>query len=190
MKRIPRSAQVSKSLRRAAAAVKLAWRGVNLEAATAMAKGNYPGAEELAARGRQVKEFLASVESLASVWRSLDKAGSAGKGREKGTRLPQWEYYQPVLQALVELGGEARRAQIEAAVERTLGGRLQPVDRAVSSSGLERWRVMVFRSRRLMRLEGWLEDSGSPVWRITADGRRAAAAKPSATAPKNKQEHN
>ena len=188
MKRIPRSAQVSKSIRRLAGSIMESWRGINREAAKATAKGNYAAAEELVGRGRRVKEFLGSVEALKAAWRVLEKERPSAPGKTTASRLPQWEYYQPVLQALVELGGEARKGQIEGAVERLLSSRLQAGDRDLLSGGRARWQVMVHRARRHMRAEGWIEDSGGPVWRITGEGRRVGASKVITTSPKAKQD--
>lgn len=180
MKRIPHSREVAKAMRTLKAAVKVAWKGVNRAAGKVVAKGDYGAGEDLAARGRKVKEFLGSVDALDREWRALAH-GSATVGRKPSpARLPQWEYYQPILQALVELGGEARKSEFEPVVERLVGSRLQASDRELMSGTRERWRVMVHRARRHLRTEGWIMDGVGAVWRLTADGRRAAQCQPSA----------
>jgi len=188
MKRIPHAREVAKAIRTLKASVKTAWKGVNRAAGKALAKGNYGAGEELAAGGRKVKEFLGSVDALDREWRGLSKGSGAVVDKSATASLPQWEYYQPILQALVELGGDARRAQLEPIVERRLADRLQPSDRGVMSGGRERWRVMVNRSRRHLRTERWIMDAAGATWRITAEGRRAAQGEPSPRGPKSKPE--
>lgn len=188
MKRIPHSREVAKAMRVLKASVKTAWKGVNRAAGKFIAKGNYAAGEELAARGRKVKEFLGSIEALDREWRSLAKGAAATPGSSATGRLPQWEYYQPILQALIELGGEARKTQLEPIVERLLAGRLQASDRELMSGGRERWKVMVHRARRYLRTEGWITDAGGATWRITAEGRRAAQGLPAQRSAKSKME--
>lgn len=168
------------------ASVKTAWKGVNRAAGNVIAKGNYAAGEELAARGRKVKEFLGSVDALGREWRALAKDSAVVSGTPASGRLPQWEYYQPILQALVELGGEARKTQLEPIVERLLDSRLQASDRDLMSGGRERWKVMVHRARRLLRTEGWISDAGGATWQITAEGRRAAQGQPAQPRAKSK----
>jgi hypothetical protein len=188
MKRIPHAREVAKAMRTLKASVKTAWKGVNRAAGKVIAKGNYGAGEELAARGRKVKEFLGSVEALDREWRTLARGSAAVGGKPSPARLPQWEYYQPILQALVELGGEGRKVDFEPVVERLLAGRLQATDRELMSGNRERWRVMVHRARRHLRTEGWIMDGLGAAWRITADGRRAAQGQPAPRGAKSKPE--
>jgi hypothetical protein len=187
MKRIPHSREVAKAMRTLKASVKTAWKGVNRAAGKVIAKGDYAAGEELAARGRKVKEFLGSVEALDREWRTLARGSAVVSGTPSSGRLPQWEYYQPILQALVELGGEARKTQLEPIVERLLAGRLQASDRDLMSGGRERWKVMVHRARRHVRTEGWITDAAGATWHITAEGRRAAQGQPTPPGTKPKK---
>lgn len=174
MKRIPHAREVAKAMRTLKASVKTAWNGVNRAAGKVVAKGDYGAGEELAARGRKVKEFLGSVDALDREWRALARGSHGVEVKASSARLPQWEYYQPILQALVELGGQGRKSEFEPVVERLLAGRFQAADRELMSGGRERWRVLVHRARRHLRAEGWIMDGASAAWRLTADGRRAA----------------
>lgn len=178
MKRIPHAREVSKAMRSLKSSVKTVWKGVNRAAGKAITKGNYGVGEELAARGRTMKEFLGAVEALEREWRTLARGSAGVAGKQAPARLPQWEYYQPILQALLELGGEARKSEFEPLVERLLAGRLQAADRELMSGGRERWRVMVNRARRHLRTEGWIMDRGGTAWRISPAGRQAAVGPP------------
>jgi hypothetical protein len=174
MKRIPHAREVAKAMRTLKASVRTAWKGVNKSAGKLIAKGNYAAGEQLATRGRKVKEFLGSVDALDREWRSLAKGAAASAGSLASDRLPQWEYYQPILQALVEAGGQSRRVKLEPLVQRRMADRLTAAEREPMSAGRERWQVMIRRARKHLAAEGWIEPGTSAEWRITADGRRAA----------------
>jgi hypothetical protein len=162
---------VARAIRAVRAAAKKALKGLNLAASQRMAKGDYTGAEALAARGKELRQFEFEVETLRKRWREV--SGGAG-GAAKSMATPLWVYYQPILQALVKAGGECRRTDLEVHVERLMGGALQAGDRATRANGRERWRAMVRKARKPLLTEGWIEDGTGKVWKITDKGRRAA----------------
>lgn len=172
MSRVPLARGVRQGLRALKVATRKALKGVNQVAGQRMAKGDYATAEGLAATGREVRQFLTEVDALAKRWREV--SGSRGGKKPKSANTPLWGYYQPILQALDKAGGECRRTDLEAHVERVMASAFQPGDREATRGGRERWRVMVQRARRPLIAEGWLEDRGGKVWGITDSGRRAA----------------
>jgi hypothetical protein len=137
-----------------------------------MAKGDYEGAQSLAAKGRSMMEFQADLDALRDKWRAL--RGFGDDGRLVGTRTPQWQYFQPILQALIELGGEGPRSEIEPVVERLMGDVLQAGDRVPNARGHQRWQVMIRRAHKHLVSEGWLEPHRGRAWRITDAGQEAA----------------
>ena len=171
MKRVPHARGVGQALRSVRAAAQKSLKGLNQAASQRMAKGDYATAEALAAKGREIRQFQLEVEALRTRWRAV--CGGGGP-KSKGSVTPLWTYYQPILQGLVQLGGECRRSDLEAHVERLMGASLQPGDRESMARGHERWRVMVQRARKPLIAEGWIEDRTGLVWRITDAGRRAA----------------
>lgn len=171
MKRIPHAQGVVKALRSARAAAQKSLKGLNLAASQRMAKGDYATAETLAGRGKEIRQFQSEVEALRKRWREV--CGAGGHAAKKST-TPLWTYYQPILQGLVQAGGECRRTDLEAHVERLMGASLQPGDRAATARGRERWRGMVRRARKPLIAEGWIEDGAGKLWRITDAGRKAA----------------
>ncbi len=173
MKRIPHAREVDQAIRGVLAAVKEALKGVNAAAGQAMTKGDYSTAEGLVAKGRKIQEFRARAEELRKRWRELRGSG-VGKGDEAKMRAPLWAYYQPVLAAIVELGGAAKRRELEPFVERIMEGNMQPGDLDVMARGEKRWQRMIRRARKPLVAEGWLEEGPGPIWRITAAGRGAA----------------
>jgi hypothetical protein len=171
MKRLPHASGVSKAIRGVRSATKKALKGLNQLAGQRMSRGDYATAEALAGKGRDVRQFQQEVDALFKRWREVASVGAAGP---KSEVTPLWTYYQPILQALVAADGECRRTELEATLERSLEGQLQPGDQRPLSSGRERWRVMVRRARKPLIGEGWIEPKSGKVWRITEAGRKAA----------------
>jgi hypothetical protein len=171
MSRIPYAKELSKALKSVQKATQKALQGTNLLASQRMAKGDYQAAEALAARGKEIRQFKAEVQTLEKRWREVSRGGAR---TSKKSLLPLWEYFQPILKALVQSGGASRLSDLEAQVQKILSGSLQPGDRVILAGGRERWRVMVRRSRKALVAEGWIEEGPGPLWRITDAGRRAA----------------
>jgi Mrr N-terminal domain len=171
VKRIPHAQNVAKALRSVRLATQKALKGMNQLASQRMAKGDYTGAEVLANKAKEIMQFQTEVDVVQKRWREV--CGSGDRGSKKSV-TPLWTYYQPILKAIVHVGGEARRMDLEAQVHRLMAERLHPADREAMARGNERWQIMVRRSRKALVAEGWIEDRTGPVWRITDAGRRAA----------------
>ncbi len=136
-----------------------------------MAKGDYATAEMLAAKGKEIRGFQSEIEVLRKRWREVCGGGDRAA---KKTTTPLWQYYQPILQALVQAGGECRRSDIEPKVEQLISTSLQAGDHSAMGRGRERWQVMIRRARKSLVAEGWIEADSGKLWRITAAGRRTA----------------
>jgi len=134
-------------------------------------RGDYSAAEGLVDVGRSVTRFGAEVDALHLRWRELQLVEPAQVSSE---RTPLWEYYRPLLQALVELGGEATRSQLEEKVEPILASVLKPVEMTATTGGKLGWKRGVRRARRFMVKEGLLEEHSGLKWRISSQGRRVA----------------
>ena len=171
MKKVPNAGSVTRAIQAVRQAVKRLLKAVNIAAGKRMAKGDYVGAEALAAKGREVVQFQGEVDALLKRWREVQ--GARGHVA-KGPLTPVWQFYQPVLQALVQVGGEARRPELEPAVEKLMSATLQAGDREMLPRGRECWREMVRRTHKPLVAEGWLEKKGGLTWRTTEAGRKAA----------------
>ena len=170
---LPRSGQIRKAFRTTFRELKLALKEVNQRAPKLMQRGNYTGAQELMCQGQKIHAFLVEAQALQK--RLVDlRAGGSGQKLGKDDTHPLWEYYESILKALVALGGEATRPQIETKFEDLFSSWLRPGDQAKMSGGRPRWRVMIERSRKHLQKEGFIESANLLRWRITESGRKAA----------------
>jgi hypothetical protein len=175
MTKIPHAQTVRQSLRAVRAAAKNARKGLNKVASERMSKGDYVSAETLATKGKEIIQFESEVDALLKRWRDL--CGGANRAENKAV-TPLWNYYQPILQALHNMGGSAHRNDLERQVEQIMGPTFLPGDRKAVSRGRERWQLVLRRARKPMTSEGWIERGGGPTWKITSAGRQAAQKSP------------
>ncbi len=110
------------------------------------------------------------------------RSGKQAKGKKQGRRtraasgtlLPEQAYEKPLLQALVDAGGEAPYRNVLDSVGQSLEKALMPADFEKLTSGGIRWhsRLQFVRLRLIER--GELDrDAPRGVWRITDTGRQA-----------------
>ena len=168
MKRIPRSHEVGQALAAAMREVKLSLRELNQEAAGLVAKGRYDAATGLVEAGRHISAFLGRLSLLKGDWKSL----RASREQTAGEAAPLWQFFHPVAKTLLDLGGRAKRRDIEDAVKSLLDGQFQPGDLGAMAGGVPRWMVMVRRCRKAMIKEGFLEEGTGHSWRLSAAGRK------------------
>lgn len=112
-----------------------------------------------------------------TVQRAKKKAASGATRRTRapsGTLLPEDRYERPLLQALVDAGGQAPYRDVVDAVGRELKDSLMPADFENLASGAVRWqsRLQFVRLRLIER--GYL-DRATPrgIWGVTDAGRAA-----------------
>jgi Mrr N-terminal domain len=172
--RIPHAKVVAKAIRSVRSAIQKSLEGVNQLAGQRMAKGDYQNAELLIAKAKELRQFQSEVDAVAQKWREVCATGKGKQSATKQTTTPLWQYYQPILRSLIQLGGECRRPELETSVHDLMAAVLLPGDNSASASGQERWRKMIQRSRKHLIAEGWIEKQPGTIWRITESGRRAA----------------
>jgi Mrr N-terminal domain len=170
--RIPHARTVTKALRSVRSVTQNVLRATNRLAGQRTAKGDYVAAEFLVSKAKEIRQFQTEVEAVIDKWRGV--SASDRNARNKQTTTPLWQYYQPVLSSLAKLGGEGKRPELEAHVHRIMASSLRPGDNAATTSGSERWRKMVQRTRKHLIAEGWIENRPGPIWKITDAGRLAA----------------
>jgi restriction system protein len=97
----------------------------------------------------------------------------AGRIR-KGLRTPEPAFFRPILQALSDLGGSAKRSEVFTELEQSMRDVLKPIDYQILSSEAEqlRWQNSAQWARNLMVKEGLLNPvSPVGIWEITEKGR-------------------
>jgi hypothetical protein len=95
------------------------------------------------------------------------------KRRRHGQRTPESQFYLPILQALAEMGGSGKMAEVLERVGKAMKETLRDVDLQPlgSSPYMPRWRNTTQWARNTMVQEGLLKaDSPRGVWEITDKG--------------------
>lgn len=98
----------------------------------------------------------------------------------KGMRTPNREYEEPILHALVELGGKGRMSDVLASVEKRMKPDLNDIDfqPLLSDPDSVRWRNTAQWTRFTLVQHGDLKpDSPRGVWEITQKGRQRISRK-------------
>ena len=135
----------------------------------------------LTSRKSELTRMLASLngiipkddgQSAAAVASAIPEQLQAGRGRKKFA--PVGAYWLPTLQALVDLGGKARRDEVVGLVGKKMQGVLTPEDQEMLPSGVEvRWKNRVAWQRENMKRLGMLRnDSPQGIWEVTETGRQ------------------
>jgi len=173
MANLPRSHEVTTAIRSLGREVKLAIKEANQSAAKRLARGDYSGAQSLIEVAKAISEFNNEVKALYGRWKGLRSSGRPPE-RIKERETPLWEFYRPILQALVALGGDATRKEIEAKLDGTIDASLKEGDYAANAHGVPRWKIMVRRARKPMISEGFISGENLLRWKITNKGEQVA----------------
>lgn len=176
MSGIPRSGEIEKVMRELALKARLSQSALNRQAGQLVAKGRYDRAETLVAKAKALEEFHAKIKALCEDWRQLQRCGGR-TGKPQVQTTPLWAYYQPILQTLLEMGGSARRQEIEGEFERMHAGLLQSGDMEKMAGNMPRWQKMIRRARKHLIEQEFIEAGSGKVWQITDEGKSAARAK-------------
>jgi hypothetical protein len=136
---------------------------------------------------QEVKAFKEKVEDLQSEWRAIFSGvacmptkNCSGRKKEnksrlkRGLRTPEEKFILPILEALIELGGEAHARDVLKLVHAKMKDILNTYDyEDLSSNNQKRWENTTQWVKYKMVEEGLL-DRNVPrgVWRITEKGRK------------------
>ncbi len=125
----------------------------------------------VAATGARLPQGQGAASGTALAANPIREQRDAGRGRRKFA--PVDAYWLPMLQALEELGGKARRDEVVELVGKKMEGILTPDDQGLLPSGVEvRWKNRVAWQRENMKRRGLLrDDSPQGIWEITETGR-------------------
>ena len=82
--KVPHAQGVTRALRNVRTATKKTLKGLNEVAGQRMTKGDYVAAETLAAKGREIRQFMQQADELLRTWRGLSGRGAKTAGTSKG----------------------------------------------------------------------------------------------------------
>lgn len=163
---------------------------VNQEGAAAIESGKNDLALEYVERGKAIMEFHGEVTALRDEWISnmnsvetlvgnpgeSDRLVRKDSGRfPRGMRTPEASFRQPILEAIMELGGSASIDDVLGLVEQKMSKELNDVDyqSLPSDPSRVRWQNTAQWARYSMVQEGLLKsDSQRGIWELTEAGRR------------------
>jgi len=164
--------------------IELVINNLNEEGAKFLQTRDYEKARQVIEVAIRLTDFREKVKSLQEEWEqvfapqalSVERRGRRKQPRlSRGLRTPEEEFRRPILEALVELGGNAPMNEVLKAVEKKMKGKLnkhdyQPLS---SSGGLLRWQNTAQWCRYKLVQEGLMKQ-GSPrgIWEISEDGRK------------------
>ena len=125
------------------------------------------------------KEWQASFKNINNELLTIENEGKrtnnqdqSGKLR-RGLKTPQKEYYLPILESLIELGGRAQINDVLSKVREKMSSVLNRYDFDRLKNGEERWKNTAQWARFEMVKEGLLSDSSpNGIWEITEKGRK------------------
>ncbi|NUQ70077.1 MAG: hypothetical protein HUU17_04580 [Chthonomonadales bacterium] len=162
------------------------WARLSSGVKKAMEAGRTDEAHALVDRAKGVGELRQKVVEVQRLWLKMPRtvrkdrrprpaqADAPASRLPRGVRTPEQAYYRPILQALVELGGQARVDPVLQAVYAQLKPTLRPVDLECmpSDRDMPRWRYRARWARHDMLKRGLVaSDSPRGVWAITEQGR-------------------
>lgn len=110
MKNVPGGRDVERSLKDVIKGLNAAIKQINLQAGKSVAKFDYGAVEELIAKAKEVSQFATEMDGIVNRWHEIQHGSNEGV---KQKEMPLWRFYVPTLRTLTELGGSARREDIE-----------------------------------------------------------------------------
>ena len=169
---------------------------INGQGKKAFTAGNLDDAEQVLSHARELEEFRTRVAVMAEEWETFtspresretadeeaiskrEEASRRNLGRlPRGVRTPEKEYREPILKALLELGGSGSIQETLNLVESMMKPVLKDVDYQPlsSNSNMLRWYNAAQWARQRLVDQGYLKKkSKRGTWELTTKGRRRA----------------
>ena len=144
--------------------------------------GDYEEARRALDLSALLDNFIAKARALQQEWTGLAALCAAGSRRQpgitgrlaRGLRTPRDAFRRPILEVLVELGGQGTVSEVLRLVEKKVTSTPYDHERLPSDPRITRWKNTAQCCRLLMVQEGLLEgNSPRGVWEITKRGRAA-----------------
>lgn len=168
MKSVPGVRDVERSLKDVVKGLKTAIKQINQQVGKSVTKFDYSAVEALIAKAKEVSQFDAEMGAIVKRWHEIQHASNDGA---KQKELPLWKYYVPTLRALTELGGAARREDIEKHMEVHINDIF--VANGPSPGDVPHGWKNIINVLRALEKERFVQRD-KKEWRITSAGRKAA----------------
>lgn len=133
----------------------------------------FPEADAARQRVESLRGILKRLEALQEELGGPQKTKPPRKRLSRGSGTPKPDFFQPILETLVELGGHGHIREILRRVRERMDGVLREVDyEPLPSKGEPRWETVACFARLTLVHRGMLK-KGSPrgTWEITDKGR-------------------
>ena len=143
------------------------------EGAQCFQAGAFPEAEEARQRVESLQGILKKLEDLRRELGGREEPTPLRQRLRRGKGTSQSEFFQPILETLVNLGGSGQVREVLRGVLGRMDGVLREVDyELLPSKGEPRWETVACFARLTMVHRGMLK-KGSPrgTWEITEKGR-------------------
>ena len=159
--------------------------GLGEEVVAALRVGDYEGARHMIEHASRIAKFREKVQALQKEWESLcgkeessvQSIKRTNRGRlPRGLRTPERAFQRPILEALVELGGEAPVGEVLKLVAKKMEPQLTRYDweSLPSNPKVVRWRNTAQWCRMVLVREGLMRrDTPHGIWAISEEGREA-----------------
>ena len=154
------------------------------EGAQCFQAGAFPEAEEARQRVESLQGILKKCEDLRRELGGTEEPTPPRQRRRRGKGTSQPDFFQPILETLVNLGGSGQVREVLRGVRGRMDGVLREVDyEPLPSKGEPRWETVACFARLTMVHRGMLK-KGSPrgTWEIAEKGRVLVDRKPYWTA--------
>ncbi len=155
---------------------------ISKEGEHAFKSHDFEKARSLIESGERLKSFREKVKSLQKEWQNIfssritvtPKQRKVKSKLKKGLRTPEDEFFIPILESLIELGGKAEMKKVLSKVYEKMKPKLNKYDLSSLPSNPKqtRWENTAQWARNTMVNEGLLSpNSPRGIWEITEKGR-------------------
>jgi len=129
--------------------------------------------EELKRRAVHLDLVFDSPNAVLRKMLGLEEKRKRSRRGVPGKTTRQREFDKPILEALVEMGGQGSRQEVHKAVEVKMKDRLKPGDYELNRDGTPKWvKAVDYRRLRMVHKGLLADDTPDGTWAITDQGRQ------------------
>ena len=142
------------------------------EGAKAFELEDFGQIEKQRKRSEELREFQKQVAKLSKTYKSIQSSRGKRRKLQRGTSTPQETYYEPILQALKQMGGRGKSSEVIDRVGEIMRPKLKETDYGKLKDGGIRWQTRCRFARWHMIQQGQLrDDSPRGIWEIAVSSK-------------------